>query len=87
MEMEGSSGAISWGMGRMETFELEAITQAQIDQIIELIRSTYGTIGWDQVLLDIIREGADDFFGGRGSAQHAARVIQSRVTTYIHEQG
>ncbi|MCL2249055.1 MAG: extracellular solute-binding protein [Oscillospiraceae bacterium] len=87
MEMEGSSGAISWGMGRTETFELEAITRDQIEQIIELIRSASGTIGWDQVLVDIITEGADDFFGGRGSAQDAARVIQSRVTTYIHEQG
>ena len=87
LEAEGGGGTISWGLGRMETFELTDITQAQIDQVVELIRLAPGIFGWDEVLNNIITEGADDFFSGRGSAQDAARIIQSRVTTYIHEQG
>jgi len=66
--------------------ELRPLTQAQMDLFIEAIRLAPGVAGWDQVILDIVTEGADDFFSGRGSAQDAARVIQSRVSIYVAEQ-
>jgi len=67
-------------------FEMGPLTQAQIDQVRELIRLTPNVAGFDDILMNIVSEGASDFFGGRGSAQDAARVIQSRVSIYVAEQ-
>jgi len=37
-------------------------------------------------LMEIIDEGAVDFFSGRSSAQEAARIVQNRASIYIAEQ-
>jgi len=62
------------------------LTQAEVNQVIELIDSVSGIVNFEETLINIIQEGAQDFFGGRGSAQDAARVIQNRVSIYIAEQ-
>ena len=62
------------------------LTQAEINQVIDLIESVSGIVNYEETLINIIQEGAQDFFSGRGSAQDAARVIQNRVSIYIAEQ-
>jgi len=66
--------------------ELTPMTQEELDQVMELINSAAGTSGWDEGLMNIIMEGAEDFFNGRHNAQAAARVIQSAASIYIAEQ-
>jgi len=74
----------SWGRG--DGIEMTSLTQDDIDQLMELIDSTSGIASQDEALMNIITESAADYFGGRGSAQDAARIIQNRATTYINEQ-
>ena len=62
------------------------LTQAHIDQVIALIDSVSGIVNYEETLMNIIMEGAADFYNGRSSAQDAARIIQSRVGIYIAEQ-
>jgi len=64
----------------------DPLTQADIDQVIALINSVSSIVNYEQRLIEIIQEGIQDYFGGRGSAQDAARVLQSRVGIYISEQ-
>ena len=63
-----------------------ATTQEEADLILALIDSVSGTFSHNQSLLDIVEEGAADFFSGRRSAEDAARVIQSRVSIFVAEQ-
>jgi multiple sugar transport system substrate-binding protein len=83
--IEGGGG-VARSMPYMPFEQPPPLTQADIDMVMELINSVTGIIAYDQSLMDIILEGARDFFGGRGSAQDAARVIQNRASTYISEQ-
>jgi len=83
--MTPQEGEHSMGWGNLMV-TLTPTTQAEVDQVMELIRSTSGISGRDERLMYIVSEGANDFFSGRGSAQDAARVIQSRVSIYVAEQ-
>jgi ABC-type glycerol-3-phosphate transport system substrate-binding protein len=64
----------------------EPLTQAQVNQVLALIDSVTGVTDWNESLMEIITEGAEDFFNGRGSAQDAARIIQSRASILVAEQ-
>jgi len=64
------------------------LTQADINQLLTLIESTSGTTSWniDQSLLEIVTEGAEDFFNNVRSAADAARIIQSRASILVSER-
>jgi len=64
------------------------LTQSDINQLLALIDSTSGTTTWniDQSLLDIVSEGAEDFFNGIRTAADAARIIQSRASILVSER-
>jgi len=83
-EVEMSRGGMSWGDGPM--IEFYALTQEEADKVLALIDSVSGVMGQNESLMNIINEGAADFFSGRSTAQDAARVIQSRASIYIAEQ-
>jgi ABC-type glycerol-3-phosphate transport system substrate-binding protein len=74
-----------WYIGGEEVV-MGAVTQEQVDQVIELIESVNNIASWDTALMNIIMEGAQDFFSGRSTAQEAARVVQNRANIYISEQ-
>ena len=70
-----------------EEIYIYAMTQEQADQIMKLFDSVSGVMGgYDESLYSIITEGAENYFNGRGTAEEAARVIQSRASIYISEQ-
>lgn len=73
----------------MGNFELEILptTREDADQVMALIASMSGTSGMDINLMNIIIESAGDFWEGRNSAQDAARIIQSRASILVAEQG
>ena len=64
-------------------------SQEDADDIIALINSTTKITahGSDVTLGNIIIENATDFFDGRITAEDAARIIQSRVSIFLAEQG
>ena len=68
------------------SIEITPMTQGELDQIMALINSAAGMSSWDDGLLNIIMEGAEDFFNGRHDAQTAAGVIQSSASIYIAER-
>jgi len=77
---------MSWGWGRDFTVEIQPMTQADVDIVMQLIENSFGIASYDEALMNIINEGAADFFSGRSSAQDAARIIQSRAAIYVSEQ-
>jgi ABC-type glycerol-3-phosphate transport system substrate-binding protein len=68
--------------------EMKPLTQADADRLFALIDSITFTASWniDEGLMNIIKEGAEDFFNGVRSAADAARIIQSRASIYVSEQ-
>jgi len=83
--MDQDEGHI-WSWGRDFEVEMRALTQADVDLIMQLIDSSFGIASYDEALMNIINEGASDFFSGRSSAQDVARIIQSRASIYVSEQ-
>jgi len=72
-----------------DTFGLgpKPMTRQELDQVLSLIDSATSVgASWDVRLLDIVLEGASDFFNGRGSVQDAARIIQNRASIFMAEQ-
>ena len=61
------------------------LTQAEVDQVVELINSTTTLYQYDEALMDIVLEEAEAFFAGTRSAKDAAAILQNRAQTYISE--
>ena len=76
----------SWGWGTDDFIEIFALTQEEADLILSLIDSVSGAYSYDETLMTIVRESANEYFGGRSTAQDAARIIQSRASIYVAEQ-
>lgn len=62
-------------------------TQAQIDQVLALVNQTDQLYMWDTTVLAMIMEETLAFFAGDRSVEETARIIQSRVQTYLSELG
>lgn len=76
----------SWWIDDDNQLEVFALTQAEVDELMELINNTTRIYTSDQSLYDIIVEESAAFFAGQKSAQETARNIQSRVSLYVNEQ-
>ena len=61
------------------------LTQAQVDQIRELLEGTTHISRYDKTLIDIVTEEASAYFSGQKSLDETARIIQNRVSTYVNE--
>jgi ABC-type glycerol-3-phosphate transport system substrate-binding protein len=62
------------------------LSQEDVDILRDFVDSITRMHNDDVALWRIVREGAQDFFSGRTSAQDAARVIQNRASIYLSEQ-
>ena len=82
-ENEYGHGSVGWDGF---TIELKALTQADADKIMAVLDSASGSAGQDDIIWNIISEGASDFFSGQSSVQDTVRVIQNRTSTYVAEQ-
>lgn len=63
------------------------ITEEESTALLELIESTNVLYQYDSTIAAILWEEADCFYNGIRSAEDAAKLIQSRVQTYLAEQG
>ena len=68
------------------TIAIKALTQEQADDIKELIYSASSVSTFTDPLESIIREGVEDFFNGKITAQDAAQIIQNRALIFVAEQ-
>ena len=69
-----------------ENEPLLPLSQEQVDQFMEVINSVDGSTVYDEELFKIVVEEAGAYFAGQKPAEEVARLIQSRVWTYINEQ-
>ncbi len=75
----------SWWVDDQEV-AIYSMSQAQYDQLMELINSITQISRYDDDILNIINEEAEAYFSGQSTAQDTANMIQSRVKIYVNEQ-
>ena len=68
------------------TYDIDALTQEQVDQIMELYNSTELVSADDEEILNIINEETAGYFAGQKSLDDTVRLIQNRVSLYVAEQ-
>lgn len=76
---------IAGGDLNSEDYWNRAVTQAEIDQMMDVIHSTKTLYQWDQSLTNIITEEVAAFFNGSKTAADTAAIIQNRASTYLSE--
>jgi len=67
--------------------DLYAMTEEEAAMIREIIDTASLRMQYDHTIMDIIREGSDDFFAGSRTAVDTARIMQNRVQTVLNERG
>lgn len=83
-QVEDSKGGWSWDNFSIDIY---AMTEEQAAQTLELIDSIRGAVNIDQNVMDILHDETAAFFAGEKSAEDTAKLIQSRVSLYVGEQG
>lgn len=83
-KIEESQGGMSYGNGQM--VEFYAMTQEQIDKIMDVINSTTKRMNMDNSINEIITEEAAAYFSGQKPAEEVSKLVQSRVSIYVQEQ-
>lgn len=82
-QVEVSKG--TWGWDELEV-EIYAMTQDEVDRIMDLINTTTNVYYFDTKLYNIISEEATAYFDGKRGVDDTAKSIQSRVSLYVNEQ-
>jgi len=62
------------------------LTEEEIDILRNAINNATRLRSDDFTIWNLVSESASDFFGGRNTAEVAARIIQNRVSIYLAEQ-
>lgn len=75
----------SYFIGDQEV-KISAITQAEVDMLIEYFESVTKMTRYDQSIVDIVNEETALFFDGTKSVDETASIIQSRASIYMSEQ-
>ncbi len=65
----------------------QGLTQAQTEQMLDMICSASVLDNYDRALQDIISEEADYFYNGVRTAAETVAIMQNRARTYLEEQG
>jgi len=68
-----------------ESIKLPPLTQEQVDQVKDFIRSVDQVYYYNENVLNIINEEMDAFYTGQKSAKDVAAIIQSRAQVYVDE--
>lgn len=84
-EVPKTYGWIDNGYSSIE-FPVYAMTQGELDILMDIIENTTKVARYDNSVNDIINEEIAYFFNGDRTAQQTAEYIQSRVNLYVNEQ-
>ncbi|MDE7218842.1 MAG: hypothetical protein K2O45_04375 [Oscillospiraceae bacterium] len=79
---EVSSG---YGYGDNRTLWIQATTQEEYDQIMELYNAIDSISSSDNSIFDIVKDVAGSYFAGDKSLDETAELIQNRVNIYVNE--
>ncbi len=82
-QVEQSQGGWSWGDLSVDIY---AVTQEDADKILETINGVHKLYSYDNSVMDIITDEAQEYFNGTKTAADCAALIQSRVNIYVNEQ-
>ncbi|MCH5269468.1 MAG: extracellular solute-binding protein [Lachnospiraceae bacterium] len=74
----------SYGWDDM-TFDLYSVSEEDAATIREIINRISSTMDYDEQILSIIEEESDAYFAGQKNVDDVAKIIQSRVQTYVNE--
>ena len=74
-----------WGWGSLQV-DFYALTQAEADQVMEIINSTTRVVDQNDELMNIILEDTQAYFAGQKSLDDVVRQLQSKMNIYINEQ-
>lgn len=75
-----------WPVGS-QIVDFFALTQEEADQLMDLIQRTDCLRSMDQTLLQKITQECQPFFAGQKAAEEVARLLQSKISIYLSEQG
>lgn len=65
--------------------EIKPASQKDIDKFNELIEHTHKRVIWNYKVMEIIEEEVKPYFAGEKDVDETAKIIQSRVETYVNE--
>lgn len=68
-----------------ETIELKPLTDAEVEDVKNILKSASAPLYYDSNVEKIISEETGAYFEGQKTVQEVTDVIQNRVTTYIKE--
>lgn len=77
---------MTWWLDDDNQIQLFAMTQEDVDEIMELVNNTTRIYAYDDNLYEIIVEECAAFFAGQKTAADTAKNVQSRVSLYVNEQ-
>lgn len=83
-QMEWKGGY--WDAVTDEHVPIYFLTQAEVEKVESVIRSTDRVYGLDDAINDIVKEQVEAFFAGQRSAEDVAKLIQSKAKIYVNEQ-
>ncbi len=66
--------------------EVYAMSQAQYQELMDLINNTTKVMDGDETMLDIVMDAVQAFLDGQKTADDVAAEVQSRVKLYVNEQ-
>ncbi len=69
-----------------EEIEIDPLTQAEVDELKNFVKSVNSINQLDNDILVIIQEETEPFYQGQKTAKEVADIIQSRVSIYINEK-
>lgn len=78
----------SWWYDSLEVV-IDALTQEEADQLMELIETTTQVYSYDDTSSEIIQMAVDEaapYFEGQKSADEVARLVQSKINIFVNEQ-
>ena len=75
-----------WWVDEETKIEVFALTQEDVDEIMDLINNTTRIYTYDESLYEIITDETAAFFAGQKTAADTAKNVQSRVSLYVNEQ-
>lgn len=73
-----------WGWATLN-IDLQATTQQEYDQIMELYNTIDSIYSYDTKISEIVSDVAGSYFAGDKSLDETASLIQNRVNTYVNE--
>ena len=76
----------SWGFEDGTIREIYQLSEAQAQNLRDLIESTTKDYSSNEAVSELITNEAKPFFLGQKSAEEVARLIQSKVNIYVNEQ-